>query len=221
MSESLASMYKLHTPEELQLYSNIAHRVEGILFLIIGIIVVLQALDYLRNSKARYLWPVFILVSGLFLPIFTFSHHFDEMALAWKATIYDPQQLQHLIMSILITIAGVAEVIYLRGQGKNKLLQFVFPLAVGVIGILFITHPQHGTSEAVLRAAATHMYLGTALVLAGIFKAIEVIQRGAKKWLTFSWAFFLTIAALLLLSYREPEGAYMPNAVSNESINHK
>lgn len=209
--EPLAIVYKLHTPEELQLLSNVAHWIEGGLFLIIAIIVILQTLGYLRSQKAQYLWPVIILTAGIFLPLFSFSHHFNELALAWKATIYDSQQLQHMIMAILITIAGIAEVAYLRGQGKNRFLQFVFPLVVGIIGIMFIAHPQHGTSEAVLRAATIHKYLGAVLILAGVFKALEVVKRSTQKWLTFSWVLFLTIAAILLISYREPEGAYMLN----------
>ena len=216
MTESLAIILKLHTPDELQLYSNIGHWIEGGLFLIIAGIAFVQAFGYLHSQRAQYLWPVIILVAGIFLPLFSFSHHFNELTLAWKATIYDPQQLQHMIMAILITIAGVAEVAYLRGQGKNQLLRFVFPLVVGIIGIMFITHPQHGTSEAVLRAVTIHKYLGTVLIFAGIFKALEVIKKNTQRWLTFSWIFFLTIAAILLISYREPEGAYMLNPTMNE-----
>ncbi len=218
--ESLAIVLKLHTPEELQLYSNIAHWVEGGLFLIIAGIVFVQALGYLRSQRTDYLWPVIIIVAGIFLPLFSFLHHLNELALAWKATIYDPQQLQHMIMATLFTIAGVAEVAYLRGQKKNQLLRFIFPLVIGVIGIMFITHLQHGTSEAILRAVTIHKYLGTALVLAGVFKALEVIKKNNQRWLTFVWVFLLTIAAILLISYREPEGAYqLPANITQNIIN--
>jgi len=211
MTDSLLIILKLHTPEELQLYSNIAHWIEGGLFLIIAGIALMQTFGYLRSQRAQYLWPTTILVAGIFLPVFAFSHHFNELALAWKAMIYDPQQRQHMIMGALFIIAGVAEVAYLRERSKNHLLQFAFPLAIGTIGIMFIAHPQHGTGEAVLRAITVHKYLGSAFILAGICKAFEVINKNTQRWLTFAWIFFLIIAAILLISYREPEGSYIFN----------
>ena len=206
--ESLAIILKLHTPEQLQFYSNIAHWIEGVIFLVVAIIAFLQALGFLQKKNLIYLWPSLILVSGLFLPIFAFSHHLKELPLAWQATIYDAQQRQHMIMAILIAAAGVAEIAYLKGRNKKTFLQLVFPLVLTIIGLMFITHPQHGTGEAVLRAMTIHQYLGSVLILSGLFKTAEVFGRNTIKWLVFPWILFLVIAATLLISYREPEGAY-------------
>lgn len=213
--ESLTIVLKLHTPEELAFYSNIAHWIEGAIFLIVAVIALLQILGYLKNKL--YLWPSLILIAGLFLPIFSYIHHLDELGLAWKATIYDPQQRQHMFMAILMSIAGFSEL--MRLKYRESLWKFVLPIALGIIGILFLTHPQHGTSEAVLQAALIHKYLGSVLVLSGVFRALEMLWYN-RKWLAYPWLLFLAIAAVLLISYREPEGAYMPMNQNMSEMNH-
>ena len=93
--EHLSLLLQLHTQEELIFFSNLAHWIEGGLFFFVAIVAFLHAIGYFKAKWTDYLWPTIILMAGLFLPIFTFSHHFDEMELAWKATIFDPQQRQH------------------------------------------------------------------------------------------------------------------------------
>lgn len=205
--ESLAIILKIHTPEELILYSNIAHWIEGAIFLIVAFIAIIQALGYWKNKQ--YLWPSLILGAGLFLPIFSYIHHLDELRLAWQATIYDPQQRQHMFMALLMIVAGIGELTRIKRQESSW--RFALPAVLAVIGILFLTHPQHGTSDAVVRATIIHNYLGIVLVLAGLFRSIEVYRPNKSKWLAFSWIFFLIIASILLISYREPEGAYETN----------
>lgn len=203
--ESLVIVLKLHTPEELVSYSNIAHWIEGGIFITVAGIALLQIFGYWKNRL--YLWPSLILTAGLFLPLFVFSHHMGELGLAWEATMYDPQQRQHMLIAILLSIAGFSELMYLKYQGFGW--RFVFPVALATIGILFLTHPQHGTSEAIVQATLIHKYLGTILVLSGIFRGAEMLWQN-RRWLAYPWLVFLIIAAVLLISYREPEGAYMP-----------
>lgn len=213
--ESLAIVLKLHTPEELVFYSNIAHWIEGGIFLIVAVIALLQVYGYWENKP--YLWPSLILIAGLFLPLFAFSHHLGELELAWQATIYDPQQRQHMLMAIIMSIAGFSEL--MRLKYRESLWKFVLPIVLATIGILFLTHPQHGTSEAVLQAALIHKYLGGVLVLSGVFRGVEVLWPN-RKWLAYPWLVFLTIAAVLLISYREPEGAYMPMDQNMSQMDH-
>lgn len=200
---SLAIILKLHTPEELVLYSNIAHWIEGAIFLVVAGIALMLALGYLRSKQ--YLWPSFILGAGLFLPIFSYIHHLNELGLAWQATIYDQQQRQHMFMAILMSIVGFSELMRLKHQ--QSVWRFVLPTALVTIGVLFLTHPQHGTSEAVIQATLIHKYLGSVLVLSGIFRGAEMLWSN-RRWLAYSWIVFLAIAAVLLISYREPAGAY-------------
>lgn len=195
---------ELHSPEELVFLSNIGHWAIGVLLLVVAIVAFSQALGRLRGSVARYVWPSLILIAGASLPLMTFIHHATELPLLMKAFMVDMQQLQHMVMAILLVIAGIAEIAYLRGRTA---LRFVFPAALGIIGVLFLVHPQHGTSEAVAQAAVIHRYLGAAILLAAFFRVMEVAKKSVR-WLRFPWIAFTIVAALLLISYREPAGAY-------------
>lgn len=213
--ESLAIILKLHTPEELVFFSNIAHWTEGALFFVVVGIAILQLFGYFRDKL--YLWPSLILIAGLFLPLFTFSHHLEELGLAWQASILDPQQRQHMLMAILLTIAGLSEL--LRLKYRKSAWKFVLPIVLGIIGILFVIHPQHGTSEAVMQATLIHKYLGSALILSGLFRLAEMLWQH-RRWLAYPWLFLLAIAAVFLISYREPVGAYMPAHEASLSAEH-
>ncbi len=204
--ENLPIILQLHTLDELIYLSNLGHWVEGALFAMVVIIAFVQITGIYRANWLKYAWPSLMLMAGLFLPIFSFSHHFNEMGLAWKATITDAQQRQHFYLAILATVAGAAELYSLK---TDKLWpKAAFPIVLLIIGVLFLTHEQHGTSEAVVRAVTIHRYLGASFILAGVFRAVEVLGKGRLKLAAYAWMLFLLIASGLLISYREPEGAY-------------
>jgi peptidoglycan/LPS O-acetylase OafA/YrhL len=87
----------------------------------------------------------------------------------------------------------------------------VSPVALVLIGILLLFHTEYGTPEAIVEAARNHALLGFVIILAGLFKAVEVRWGRELKWLAFPWIVMLLISALMLISYREPEGAYKTN----------
>jgi hypothetical protein len=91
---------------------------------------------------------------------------------------------------------------------RSAAWRFVWPSVLVVIGFLFTIHTQHGTSHAVSWAARVHRHLGLVLIAAGFTRAADVIYGVNARWLTFVWPGLLLLSALLLLAYREPEGAY-------------
>lgn len=74
--------------------------------------------------------------------------------------------------------------------------------------MLLFFHTEDGTPEAVYEAARKHVYLGLVIILAGVFKAAEVLWRRRFKWIAFPWIALLFLAALMLITYLEPAGAY-------------
>ena len=79
--------------------------------------------------------------------------------------------------------------------------------------------PANRTPEAVAESVLKHRYLGLVIALAGLFKAAEVAWHRRFKWLAFPWIALLLLAAAILLTYREPEGAYRTNASSPLELN--
>ncbi len=194
----------LHSAAEMQQLSNLGHKVEGALLLMVAVIAGLQAVGFL---KMKQLWPSVIVVAGLFLIGFLLLHHGTEkFQLVWKLLISDPQQRQHLTMAGLLVIAGVSELIF-RGYHVNW-LRFVWPLVLCLVGLMFLTHEQHGSSEAVDWAQRIHRYLGALLIVVSISILANIFFGERYKWLPFVWPVLLVITSIFLFAYNEPEGAY-------------
>lgn len=85
--------------------------------------------------------------------------------------------------------------------------RFAWPAALLLVGFSFLVHRQHGTAAAVERAVAIHRMLGVVLIVAGGLRWLDV-RRTANRLLALSWPLLLLVAAVLLLVYEEPEGAY-------------
>lgn len=200
---------ELQTPEELQWISNLAHWIEGGMFGTVAVIALFQALGYAQSKGAQYLWPGLILVAGIFLPAYILLQRgLGGVGITWTLVIGDPQQREHFLMALLLLAAGSAEMLIRRQVARSAVWKFVSPLALVVIGLVLVFHTEYGTPEAIAEAARKHAYLGLVIVMAGLFKVGEVLWRRRFKWLAFPWIVLLLMAAVMLITYREPPGAY-------------
>ena len=200
---------ELQTPEELQWISNLAHWIEGGMFAVVGLIALVQALGYAQSKGAQYLWPGLILMAGIFLPIYILLQRGpDQIGTTWNLVIRDPQQREHFLMALLLLAIGGVETLFRKNLLRFAVWKFVAPIALIVIGILLLFHTEYGTLEAMAEAARKHAYMGFVIILAGVLKAADVHWRSKFSWLAFPWIAMLLIAALLLVTYREPAGAY-------------
>lgn len=203
------------TPEELQWISNLAHWIEGGMFAIVGLIALLQAFGYAQSRGIQYLWPGLILVAGVFLPVFILLQPgISGVGTTWNLVVRDPQQREHFAMAVLLLVAGLAEVLLRTKKSRAAIWKFVAPIALATIGVLFFVHTEYGTPEAVTEAARKHDYMGSAILLGGLFKGADVLWRKRFAWLAFPWIAMLLVAAVLLMTYREPRGAYRKEATT-------
>lgn len=204
MKEHQVDWSALHTPEEMQRLSNIGHWIEGGLLATVAIIALLNALGFI---KGQLIWQSLLFVAGIFLIAYLLLHHgLDKIKLVWTLIWKDAQQRQHLTMAFLLCLAGLSEI---AGKKYNiSLLLYVWPIALSIIGIMFLVHEQHGTSEAMNRARTIHTYLGISLILVSIVATIALVTKNKYRWPAYSWPVLLIITSIMLLAYREPEGAY-------------
>jgi hypothetical protein len=197
------------TPEQLQFISNIGHMIEGVLFAFVGLIAFVQALGYMKRKGAQYLWPSLIVIAGIFLPTYILLQRgFGQIGISWNLIINDPQQRQHIFMAMLLVIAGAAEIALRAKIVQGRLWKFVAPGALLVIGITLLFHTQYGTPEAVAESMRKHHYQGASVILVALFRTADILWRPRNKLLAYPWIVFLFVAAALLISYREPWGAY-------------
>lgn len=202
------------TPEQLQFVSNLAHWIEGALFAVIASIALIRALGYARWNGAQYLWPLLIVIGGLFLPAYiVLQNGLNQIGERWSFIANDPQQLEHFAMALLLVLAGIGEIIG-EANSYQPFWKLMAPGALIAIGSLLFLHTEYGTPEAIAESVTQHRYQGSLVVLVGISKVADVLWQRRVKWLAYPWIVLLFITALMLIRYREPEGAYR---VSNDT----
>jgi len=209
--------YQLHTPEEFRYLSSLGHWIVGYILLGVFIISLLQTFGYLRQRP--YLWPSFVVLAGLiFIPFNLLHHGVDQLPLVWKVIELDAQQRQHFVMFTLLFIAGVVELLLSLKKLKGKVLRFVWPAVLIVIGLMFLFHPQHGSVEALAYSVPYHRTLGTVLLLSGVLRTLDITWTKKYKILTFGWIVLLFVASILLVVYNEPKWVYEINSPSKQEV---
>ena len=200
----------LHSPEEMRQISNLAHLAEGIVLGTAALIALAQARGLFDEGKQRYAWPTLVVAAGVFLlGYLVIPHHGLENARTqWRFVFGDPQQRQHVMISLLVLVGGALELLATAGKLNGRLWHLAWPAALLLVGVLFLIHPQHGTSEAVARATLVHRILGTTLAGAGIIAGANAVRAAHSHALATLWPVALLAASVLLLIYREPSGAY-------------
>jgi len=186
-----------HTPEENRHLSNIGHIAEGITFVIVALFAFLDGVG--NAAWAAKAWPILLLCAGVVLLVLIYPRH---PASDWPAIWRDMQQRQHTIMAVAVAAASAAELF----RGSIQVLAYVWPGAAILIGRMFLIHEQHGTSQAAANAVRQHRILGLTLIAAGLLRAGEVSTGNAL--LAIAWPVALFGAALQMLYYREPDGAF-------------
>lgn len=179
----------------------------GWVFVATALIILAQAAGRLRSPRALYLWPALVLFAGIgLLGVLLLPHHRDVPArVQWAFVFSDPQQRQHVVLGILIVIAGTVELLLRAGRLRAVLWLVAWPGAVMLIGALFLTHAQHGPHEAIARALLFHRMLGVLLIATGLLRLAELASRSPPRWLSVSWGLTLLAAGAVLIAYREPE----------------
>lgn len=211
-------IFQLHSPEEFRYLSSLGHWIAGYIFLGVSIIAFLQALGLFKSKQ--YFWPLLVVISGvIFIPYSILHHGFGKLDLVFKVIQLDPQQRQHIIMFNLLFIAGIVELLLSLKKIQGTLWRFVWLGVIIIVGLMFLFHPQHGTTEAMAYSLPYHRVLGTVLLLAGLVKIAEVIWSQRYRLLTFVWVVFLFISSILLITFNEPEGSYQKDG-SSQQIHH-
>jgi hypothetical protein len=187
----------VHTPAEMRRISNLGHWIEGGFMASAGILALRDAF------LGRRTWPAAAAAGGTLLAgglLAAGGHHGGPRRFLET----DRQQRQHVIIGVALTAGAIAE---LAADGRWRAgLRSVWPSVLIGVGTSFITHQQHGTPRALERTLRFHRTLGATLIGAGAARAAELVTRW--KPLRFAWPSLLLGAAVQLLTYREPEGAY-------------
>lgn len=211
-------IFQLHSPEEFRHLISLGHWIVGYIFLGVAIVALLQALGFLKSQK--YLWPAIMVIAGIiFIPYNMLHHGFAKLPLVFEVLRVDEQQKQHFIMFNLLFGAGIVELLLSLGKLKNRLWYFIWPGVMFIIGYMFLTHPQHGTTEALAYTKPFHTILGIVILITGLLKMAEILWSERYRFFKFGWIIFLFITAMMLITYNELGGAYQMDVPSGQQNN--
>ncbi len=216
---TLAQTLKIHTATEWAHYSTIGHWVFG------GFIVIVLLGSIFERFKMRwraifnkYLAPIALIVLGLSFSIIDIIYHslHDDPRAVWYLLTHISQFQQHFIGGVLFLIAGIVE--WIRARSGRQQLSYTVPAVVFLIGTIFFFHQQLGAVVSVRDAMNWHMFFGAMLVIAGMFRVLDLLFFEEKKWFFIVWVVVLLVGAGMMLTYEEPQGAYQLSASIIQNI---
>ena len=215
----------LHTPEEMQRISNLAHVMEGAIIAVAAFVMIAESRGRLRDGAGPLTWPVLLVGAGVFLlGYLIIPHHGIDLAREqWRWVFGDPQQRQHMLLSALVAAGAGAELVWRVHPGRELIWRLGWPATTALIALVFLLHTQHGTDAAVQRATMIHRALGVVLLLSAAFRAAAVLSRTPRRAarLELTAGVSLLAAAVLLIVYREPPGAYAPSGPGQHTGTHR
>ena len=194
------------TPQRLRELSNVAHTLEGSLIAVIGVLTLIEAMRGVPDGRMRFAWPALTVGASVLLPGFVIAVS-DESGWEAAAPLWrDPQQRQHLYMAAALFVAGTIE-LWRRAMHEGR-GWWTWPVMLLVLAALLATHTEYGTPEAVRWAERQHVYQGLVVAAAGV--CFAAVRAWSRRWraIEVTGPLILLVGAALLVSYREPPGAY-------------
>jgi putative copper resistance protein D len=189
-------------PEEDKAYSELNHQIAGVFVLLAGGFALLAASGNPRLTWARYSWPLFFFLMGLFL----FVRHDPESwpwgpLSLWEA-MQDPQVLQHVLFTFIVLGIGVIEWLRHRGTLTNPVWGLIFPvLAVSAAAMLFLH--KHGEGPVAEKIYRHHAIMATAGILAMVAKVLDEAKLLKNNLGGYIWSVLMIFIGFMLLIYRE------------------
>jgi hypothetical protein len=128
--------------------SELNHHIAGWTLIAVGL-VPLASLLFPHCKTYRYIWPVLLVLAGLFLALWSDGEIWPRGNLSWSWLFqHDAEARQHKIYSVLLAAIGIVEYIRISGLLPRFWKTWSFPvLAVIGAGMLSI-HDHAGASEA-------------------------------------------------------------------------
>ena len=172
-----------------------AHWLAASVALLIGLLLLSEVLVgsnvFHRRPWRTYLFPVLVLVAGVFLWVVTIFSTFSTMHL-----------LAHSVWAQAAMVAGAVRVAVLRGKVSSPRWSLVPAAALAACGAAFLIHEQN--SWLYSRSAFLHQAIGWMLVAGALFPLGAALRPRRAVWGT---GFALTFVVLALLLYADRDSA--------------
>ncbi len=185
------------------------HQMAGVFVMLVGIFVLAQGKLGERWPRIKYVWPLLLLVPGLYLMFFSDTEWPFGGANLFTILANDMEVRQHKTFSMILLILGTIEYLRAKGTLTARWGAFVFPaLALGG-SILLLFHP-HGshehTPEAMAlmeRIQAQHWDFTVVGILIAVTKLVWDVGWVRVKYFAYAWPSLMVVLGALLIRYNE------------------
>jgi hypothetical protein len=180
----------------MQLTSEHVHWILGALIATVSVLQLLYESRVISTPHVRYAVPLVLFALGL--------ETFVDPILHGPAMVHSPHETrQHVAMGVLAFATGAVEFLRLKARLRHGAWGLLFPAALGIVGVLFLFHSQHGGPVPVLALIAQHRFMGITLLLASVLKALAETPSDKAKAFNISWMALLLLFGFELLFYTE------------------
>ncbi len=191
----------------MELTSEQVHWIGGAAFVAVALLSLAQAVGLLTTRWISWLLPILLIGYGI------------ESGADWwihgeaRPANYLVQALQHVAQGSAMLIAGVVEVLLLRGRLRAPGWSYVLPVALLLVGVGFWVHQQHTASVDPMVMMLQHRAIAISLTVAALGRAAASALSARTGVLEAGWWLPLLIFGLLMLTYTEtslPMSGSMP-----------
>lgn len=187
---------------QMELTSEQVHHVGGAAFTLVAGLLLLWHLRVLQGSWLPLTMPGLLILYG----IESFADRWIHGAQLPSS--YEAEGLQHLIQGGVVTVAGIIEGLILLGKLRHPVWRGAVPVALGIIGVVFLVHAQHDVNVDPLVLAVQHRIFAVTLFVAGAAKALSETRGETTRWLNAGWLLPMLVFGLELLMYSEGSGGH-------------
>jgi len=187
-------------------YSERNHHVAGLFVVLIGLTELSYAFRWSALSWARFVTPVAMLTTGLFLVIWSDHEAWPIGSLSFAQSFFGQELeiVQHKLFGLAALAVGSIELLRRLGRLRRAVWMAPFPLMAVVGGLMLFAH-SHGDHPSGMKIALHHAILGTMAVTAGSSKLLSgwmKDQQTPSRW-EVVWACLIVVIGAQLLIYSE------------------
>jgi hypothetical protein len=189
--------------------SEFNHHLAGLFVLIGGVVLLAQTELRQRWSAAHFVWPATLLLSGLFLLVWSDTELWPFGSQSWGATLRtNSEVLQHKTFAVILLILGFIELQKARGRLKAAWASWTFPLLAigGSALLLFHMHAgeMYGNPDEVMaRIQFEHVSYAIAGLGIGLTKGLSETRSFWQPLFQRLWPALLMVLGALLMTYVE------------------
>lgn len=196
--------------------SEFNHHIAGLVVFIVGLSALLLYVRPRTFSALRYVWPVGLLLLGVYLILYGDPEGWPAVANVslMDRLSSDPSVRQHFVFAVLLVVMGMVELGRAIRIFRGAAWRWAFP-ALAAFGALFLLAHEHvgpehahhnhgpaGQTESALVRFQHMLYLGLGLGIAAS-KLLNDLRIVRNNWIPYVWPSLAMALGIALMLYAE------------------